>query len=281
MRQKGKGAILCPKCNGLISKKEPRCPYCGIRHPGGWWQGLIVTQAFRQGKGILAAIIYTNVLLYIISLLLKGRIGGYSLNPFAILAPEDSSLILLGGTGTYPIRALGRWWTLLAANYLHGGILHLLFNMFALRQLGSLVIEEYGENRMFVIYTGGGCFGFFVSYLVGVPLTIGASAAICSLIGAVLYYGRTRGGAYGDFLFRQVGGWAIGIFLFGLLVPGINNWAHVGGGIAGALLAMMFGYHEKKKELFLHRVLATICILLTAGILLWGVGTGVYGYLSG
>ena len=62
--------------------------------------------------------------------------------------------------------------------------------------------------------TFSGVFGFFVSYLAGVTFTIGASAAVCGLIGAALYFGKSRGGIYGQTIYRQIGGWAIGIFSY-------------------------------------------------------------------
>jgi hypothetical protein len=127
--------------------------------------------------------------------------------------------------------------------------------MLALRQISPLVIREYGTHRMTIIYTLSGVCGFLVSYLAGVGFTIGASAAVCGLIGAALYYGKRRGGVYGHAVYRQVGGWALGIVLFGLVIPGINNWAHGGGMAAGILVGLLSGYHERKKENMLHRLL--------------------------
>jgi len=132
--------------------------------------------------------------MFIFSLLFTRHGPSLSLNPFDFLAPGNRSLLILGATGTVPIFRLQRWWSLLAANYLHGSLMHILFNMVALWQIGPLVIQEYGGWRMLVIYTLGGVLGFLVSTLAGVPLTIGASAAICALIGAILYYGKSRGG---------------------------------------------------------------------------------------
>src|SRR4030043_91602 len=193
MEKQKKRAILCPNCKSLISKDESRCPYCGITRPGSWWKHNLWTGGFRDTDQLFKAIIYTNIGFYVLSLLLDLRGSSLSLNPFDMLSPDTRSLLLLGATGTIPIDSFGRLWTLVSANYLHGSILHILFNMFALRQLGFLVIEEYGVYRMFVIYTLGGVIGCAVSYLAGVALTIGASAAICSLIGAVLYFGKSRG----------------------------------------------------------------------------------------
>lgn len=278
---KQKKAILCPNCKSLISRDEARCPHCGLGHPGSWWKNNKWTQGLRETDQLLKAIIYTNVGIYILSMLLNIRGSSLSINPFTMLSPDNRSLLLLGATGAIPIDRFGRWWSLVSANYLHGSVLHILFNMFALRQIGYLVIEEYGTYRMFIIYTLGGIAGFLLSYLVGVPLTIGASAAICSLIGAVLYYGKSRGGAYGQIIFRQVGGWALGIFIFGFLVPGINNWGHGGGMLAGTILGLLLGYQERKRENLLHKLLAGLCIIVTVVVLGWAVASGVYLRLKG
>jgi rhomboid protease GluP len=217
-----------------------------------------------------------NVTLFITSLLLYPWSSGVSLNPLALLSPSNKGLLLLGATGTIPIDRLGRWWTLVSANYLHGGIFHILFNMIAFRQIAPLVLREYGINRMVIIYTLSGVIGFLVSYFAGIPLTIGASAAVCGLIGATLYYGKSRGGLYGQTIFKQIGGWALGIFIFGFLMPGINNWGHGGGIFTGAVLGVLLGYKERMRERAFHKILASACILITILVLIWAVGSGIY-----
>jgi rhomboid protease GluP len=189
--------------------------------------------------------------------------------------------VLLGATGTMIINNSHQWWTLLSANYLHGSVLHIFFNIMALMQLAPVTVQEYGAKRMFVIYTAGGVFGFFISYIAGVTLTIGASAAVCALIGALLYFGKSRSGIYGQEVYRQVFGWALGIFIFGLLVPGINNWGHGGGMLAGAALGFLLGYQDKIKENMLHNILALICIFSTSAVLFLGiVRAGLFFFTS-
>ena len=266
-----KNSILCPNCRKLISKDEPVCPYCGLKTPGSWWKSNIWTGGFHNPQELIKLIIAVNIGMYIISLIFSFRRTGMAFNPFMFLSPDDRSLLWLGATGTLPINRLHNWWSLLAANYLHGSLLHILFNMLALRQLGPLVVQEYGMYRMFIIYTVGGMLGFLVSYIFGVALTIGASAAVCALIGASLYFGKSRGGAYGQAIYSQIGGWAIGIFIFGFMVPGINNWGHGGGMAAGALLGMVLGYQERSRETLTHKFLAGGCALATILVLVWAV----------
>jgi len=281
MKGSRRNSILCPNCNKLISADERVCPYCGTANPGSWWKDLGWTRAWFAPDQAIRLLISLNVAMYLISLFLDPSRLGLSASPFALLSPSDRSLLLLGASGTLPIDRLGRWWTLVAANYLHGSILHILFNMMALRQIGNLVVEEYGVYRTFILYTGGGVAGFFVSYLAGVNFTLGASAAVCSLIGAALYYGKARGGVYGQAVYKQVLGWVIGIFLFGFLVPGINNWAHGGGLLGGILLALLLGYREKREENLAHKNLAAACMVLTLGILGWAVVTALWYRLAG
>jgi len=269
-------SILCPNCRKLISADESRCPHCGIARPGSWWKNNAWTQFFANADQLIKVIVFLNLGMYVISLLFYPWSSGFSLNPLSLFSPSNKSLLVLGATGTIPIDRFHRWWSLVTANYLHGGIFHILFNMIALRQIAPLVIREYGARRMVILYTLSGVIGFWVSYLAGVAFTIGASAAVCGLIGASLYYGKSRGGIYGQAIYKQIGAWALGLFIFGLLVPGINNWSHGGGIVAGAILGFLLGYQEKRKESLLHRILAGFCVGLTLLVLGWAVASGIY-----
>ena len=103
----------------------------------------------------------------------------------------------------------GRWWTVLSAAWLHGSLLHILFNMLWVRQIAPGTAELYGAGRMVIIYTVAGVCGFFLSslagaylgfmpfaFLRGARLTIGASASIFGLFGALVHYGRRTGAAW-------------------------------------------------------------------------------------
>lgn len=269
-------SLLCPNCKKLISISEKKCPYCGTGNPAAWWKNNILTRGFNDPYLLVKSIIGVNIGIYVISLLLNPKGFGLALNPLTFLAPSGQILELLGATGKVPIDAFQRYWTLVSANYLHGGILHIFFNMAAFRQLGLLAAREYGVYRMFIIYTLGGIIGFFISYLASVPWTIGASAAVLGLAGALLYYGKSRGGLYGRAIYKQIGIWVIILFIFGLLVPVINNWGHGGGFAAGIGLGFLLGYQERKKENVLHKLVAGGCAVLTLVILGWAVVSGIY-----
>lgn len=256
-------AVLCPRCRQLVGSEESVCSGCGTSRSAPWWQFINWSKGIMDGDWLVKTLITANVLFFALSLLLSSQAGDVG----SLLSPGQSSLMLLGATGTYPIGHFGRFWTVVSANYLHGGIIHLIFNLVALKQIAPWASAEYGTSRMFTIYTLGGVIGYVVSYFAGVPFTIGASAAVCSLIGALLYYGKSRGGAYGSTVYREMSGWIISLFVFGLIFPGINNWGHGGGIIGGIAVGALIGYNERRRENRFDQALALLCGLATVGII--------------
>jgi rhomboid protease GluP len=250
-----------------VSRSAPSCPYCGLSRPGSVFKNNPLSRLVSNEEGLFRLILGANITMFVLSLLVVPQGGA--------LSPSSESLFVLGASGSMPVFAAGRWWTLISANYLHGGLLHIVFNMVALYNLAPLLIKEYGASRMVVIYTLSGIISFLVSAVAGVPLTIGASGAVCGLIGAALYFGKSRGGTYGRVVFSQLGSWMVGIFLFGFLVPGINNWGHGGGLVAGALVGYLLGYRERRQERFSHRLLAVACLVITGLALGWSVVNAV------
>ena len=265
----GRKSILCPGCRKLISSYEPVCPYCGLSRPGMHnTAGFIRTLFFNFDP--VKTIIYTNIVFYVFALLLNpGSVFSGRGGIFDFLSPSMNSLFNLGATGTLPVFQFHRPWSLISASFLHGSILHIIFNMMALAQLGPFVLREFGTYRFLSIYILAGVGGYLVSLIFGVPFTIGASASICGLIGAIIYYGKSRGGYYGEAIYKQAIGWVMGLAVFGILISSINNWAHGGGILSGILIAFILGYNDKKPESAWHKNLAAVCLLITAGVLLW------------
>lgn len=268
----GRKSILCPNCRKLISRDEPACPYCGLIRPGLHNTAGIIRKIFL-GSDPVRTIIYVNIALYVLSLIL----GGISTEgSFNFLSPSSQSLFLLGASGTIPVIGAHRYWTLISASFLHGGILHIGFNMMALYQLGPFVLREFGFHRFISLYIITGICGFAVSVLFGVPFTIGASANICGLIGAIIYFGKSRGDHYGEIIYKEAMGWVVGLIIFGLIFSGINNWAHGGGILSGIGLAFLMGYNDNKQESAWIKLLAYACILITVLVLIWAVANSMF-----
>lgn len=267
-RQKS-GAVVCPSCGRLVSVSEPKCPYCGRVRPGmfgflGFFQKIGRDAAFPSIAIGLCAALYGLSLLFDVAGIRQGGMLGF-------LSPSGEALLAFGASGAWPTFGLGHWWTLLSAGWLHGSLLHLVFNMMWLRDLGPEVANLYGASRMIVIYTVASIVGFAASsgmgrlfpgvpFLGGAGVTVGASAAIFGLLGALVAYSR-RGGSRN--LGKQAWTWAIGLFVVGLIMPHVDNWAHLGGFFGGFLTSKLLD--PLKEERADHTVLALVCLLATVG----------------
>lgn len=280
LRRQRSGSVVCPSCGKLVGINDEKCLNCGRRNPGMWG----FTPLFRrlgQDFGFTGAVIGGCVALYAAALLLDpAGMGSGAL--FSLLSPTTRSLFVLGASGAIPVFELGRWWTVLSAAWLHGGLLHILFNMLWVRQLAPETAEAYGPARMVIIYTLSGVSGFLTSSLVGHYLyflpsflggarfTVGASASIFGLLGAIVHYGRRRGSSA---VGRQALSYAMVLGLFGFVMPGIDNWAHLGGFFGGWGVARWLD--PWLPERVDHVVAALACLAATVAAIAASVLTGL------
>jgi rhomboid protease GluP len=268
--RKRSGSSLCYACGKLNRVDAPVCFYCGRRNPSLWGFGASIGR-LAGDLDFARAVIAVCVVVYVASLLLDLPAAMRMRGLFNLLSPGFGALNALGMTGAYAW-ASRRWWTLLTAIYLHGGLLHLLFNLLWVRQLSPEVEELFGRARLMVIFTAGGALGFVVSNLAQVSFSIGASGAIFGLLGALVSYGRSRGGTFGAAIMRQYGHWALILFVLGFLMPGVNNLAHAGGFAGGYLAGAALGPRERRPERALDGLLGAAVVVLTVlafGLALW------------
>ncbi len=221
-------------------------------------------------KTVIYGILIINIILYLISLLIDFQFLSNSNSVFSFMSPSSRSLLVLGACGTIPVDEYNLWWSFISANYLHGSLLHIFFNMAAFKNLAPFVFRVYGLHKGVIIYTLSGIFGFFVSYIAGVKFTIGASGAVCGFIGALFYYGKKRKDAVGNIIYRQAAGWIVSLAVFGIIIPNINNWGHGGGVIAGICLGLLLGKDLVYFEVLI-RFLGRVCITATLLVLVWVV----------
>jgi rhomboid protease GluP len=277
LRQKW-GSVVCPGCGTLVGVNDEQCLGCGRRNPGLWGFAPLLNRLGRD-LGFTQFVMWACILLYVATLISNPsaiRTGGLN-----FLSPSMESLFIFGMTGTIPIFRFGRWWTLLTAGWLHGGIIHILFNMMSLRQVAPAVSEMYGASRMIIIYTIGGVTGFaassvFGGMFAGIPLiggsgyTVGASASILGLIGALVYYGRRTGSSI---IRDQAKSWLFMLVIMGLFFPAIDNWAHLGG-FAGGYATSKF-LDPLRPERVDHFIGALVCLALTGIAILISVFHGL------
>jgi len=278
LKRQTSGSVICTSCGVLVGVNDDRCYNCGRRNPGLWGFAPML-RSLGQDLGFVPFVIGTCATLYVLTLIAsRGNIGMGGLGFFS---PSPQALFLFGASGAVPVFLAGRWWTVLSAAWLHAGILHILFNMMAVRQLAPVTADLYGPGRTVIIYTAGAVLGFALSsfagayippllFLRGGSFTVGASASIAGLIGAMLAYGHRTGSSMAR---SQATSYVLMLALYGFIVPGIDNYAHAGGFAGGYLAARVLD--PMKPERVDHIVGALVCLGLSLLSIIYSVIDGL------
>lgn len=279
LRRKTSGSVVCPSCGSLVGVRDDRCYSCGRVNPGMWGFAPLLRQ-LGSDLGFVPLVLGASTVLYVLSLFASGRglqvMGG----GFNILAPSAPALIVFGASGGYPVFSLGSWWTVLSATWLHGSLLHIVFNMMWVRDIGPSTADVIGPGRTIIIYVVSGVCGFLFSSLAyeylpalpllrGAQLTVGASASIFGLLGALVHYGQKSGSSL---IHGQAKQWAVILFIYGLIMPGIDNFAHAGGFLGGYVMSAFFNPLTREKGD--HLLVAVVLLLLTFGAIAMSVVQG-------
>ena len=231
--------------------------------------------------GFAPIVIGTCVTIWVIMLLMSGsgiQMGGI----LSAFTPSPAILFLFGESGAIPVFAAGRWWTVLSAGWLHAGLLHILMNMYWVRMMGPAITELFGPARTVIIYTVGGAAGFTLSSCAGaffpaVPFlatagfTVGASAPVFGLIGALYHYGRQGS----SIVKQQAVSFMVQAVVFGLVMSngGIDNYAHLGGFAGGYLTSALL--NPMTRERGDHMIIAIGCLAATLLSIVVSIITGV------
>jgi rhomboid protease GluP len=254
LKRRTSGSVVCPSCGSLVGVRDDKCYTCGRSNPGLWGFGPALRQ-LGADFGFIPLTIGACAVLYTLMLLASGselRVAGGGMS---LLVPSTRAMLLFGASGYYPVVGASEWWTVLSASWLHGSFLHILFNMMWVRDLGPALIDLIGVPRTIIIYVVSGICGFLLSSLMplmpipiplfsGAPLTLGASASIMGLLGALLHYGRKSGSSliHGTAL-----NYVIILFVMGFVMRGVDNTAHAGGFIGGYAMSALFNPLTREK----------------------------------
>lgn len=264
---------MCRECRALVPRGARVCPECGALMERGGGAGRWL-QALFPGTGSLTnVLIGANFLLTLLAVLQGGE-AAQGRGMFGLLAPSRAALFLFGAKWTPAIYA-GQAWRLVTAIFLHGGLLHLLFNCYALANLGPLIENSFGRRKYFLIYLSTGLASFVSSMLFSpYSLSVGASGAIFGLLGLAVVYGRLRGGRMGREIADQLMRWVIlGLLMF--FIPGIDSAAHFGGLLSGGALGLFVDVGEPRRGWP-----DTLVWILTWGMLLAVLGSALAMLLS-
>ncbi|NLM63025.1 MAG: rhomboid family intramembrane serine protease [Mollicutes bacterium] len=154
------------------------------------------------------------------------------------------TLISFGASYPDLIRS-GEYYRLITSSFLHIGLLHLLFNNYALYIIGPQLESFYGKAKFIIIYLFSAITSTLLSMLFFDGVSAGASGSIFGLLGALLYFGYHYRIYLGSVIRSQIIPLIIINLLIGFTFSGINNAAHIGGLIGGGLIAMALGVKYK------------------------------------
>lgn len=230
-----------------------------------------------RGAPITAALLAANAGVFAAQVSLAGHVrfalGGADQRDHALW---NAILRWLGGNDSTFTVADTRLETLVTSCFLHGSILHLGFNLLVLWQVGPFLERAVGRARFLPLYLGAGvvgsAFSAIAGRLFGASLSIGASGAICGLIGAMLVLGARTQGWRGP-LARQMAGWLGFLFVLGLAknlqggMVQVDNAAHIGGALGGVIIAATWRrgvvYTQAAQRTI---VTASVALVIVAGL---------------
>lgn len=231
---------LCPACGALVGIRATRCHECGTNLRFGlaaWSKGL--SEFFGGHAPVTTIILIVNVVMFAATLVGTFKAGGGT--GLSILWDMDgTTLYRLGASYGPAIFSGNQWYRLVTAMFLHGGLIHIGFNMMILLDLGPIVEELYGSARYLFLYITMGIVSFIVSAMAG-HFSLGASGAILGLAGVLIAATGKRGSMQAKEMRSRLISWVVTIFAIGLFSAlRTDNWAHFGGLAAGYLLGRIF-----------------------------------------
>jgi len=260
---------LCPACHTLVGTTATRCHECGASLT------FSLAAVSKSLSGILPSETPITMLIFVINILLFG------VSLLTTMRTSDS-FNLMGGISSAVLDRLGasrplphidgEWWRLVMAVFLHGSLLHIAMNSWVLMDIGPQVEQVYGSARYLFLYILTGAVGFAFSAVRG-HFSIGASGAIMGLIGLMIAITSRRGGNYMRAIRNQLIRWVLYMFVIGIMIRGIDNFAHFGGLASGFLLGRVFEDREpmnasERKRAYLLGWLAGLTFVASFALML-------------
>ena len=186
---------------------------------------------------------------------------------------ENIENLIRFGANSKILVAEGEWWRLFTASFIHIGFFHILFNMYFFYSLGPVFERLFGSMSFLIIYLIAGIFGNLLSFAFGSPYTVsaGASTSLYGMLGLAIGLMATY---RDDEIIRSFGASFISVVvinvIYSLLAPGVGIYGHLGGFVAGFLLAGIFPILGR--EIASPRRLVSLVILLVASFALYRIG---------
>ena len=209
----------------------------------------IYESIFKPKKIVVTnVLIAINVIVFLVVFFLSGGVlsGG--------------ALLKYGALNSYLVTS-GDWYRLITSAFLHGGLLHLLFNMYSLYIVGTQIENFVGKGKYLLIYFVSALSASLMSCVITPnAISVGASGAIFGLLGALVYFGTQYRIYLSSVIKNQIIPLIIINLMLGFMVSSIDNAAHIGGLIGGVLIAMALGV--QKKENTKNKINGWICLII-------------------
>ena len=263
---------LCPACGSLVGATATKCHQCSAsisfsfaaasKSLGRW---------MPQTSPVTYAMLTICCVMFILSMIITMRFQGFGSAGGGALG----MLTNLGGISPQVSYRLGaslplafnidQPWRFITAIFLHGSILHIVFNMWVLMDIGPMVEELYGSARYLFLYIVTGIGGYILSSFMG-HNSVGASGALLGLIGVLLAATTGRTSMAAQSLRSSLIRWLIYIGVLGLIMRGTDNFAHLGGVATGYLLGRVMADRQP----------ADVVERKRANLLGWAAGIAVF-----
>jgi rhomboid protease GluP len=271
---------LCPACGTLVGATATKCHQCGAsmrfsfaaasKSLGRW---------MPQTSPVTYAVLTICCVMFGLSMVITARMQGFA-------SPAGGPLGVLTNLGGIATRVnfrlgaslplaynLGQPWRFITAIFLHGSILHIVFNMWVLMDIGPMVEELYGSARYLFLFVASGAAGYLLSSAVG-NQSVGASGSLLGLIGVLLAATTGRKSLAAQSLRSALIRWLVYIGVLGLIMRSTDNFAHLGGLAAGYLLGRIMPDRQpadvaERKRANLLGWVAGAAVFVSFGLMVW------------
>lgn len=223
---------VCSECGQLNDQREQACTACGQSLSS---RKMVVLH--RIGLSLPTALSVSTAL-GVAMVLIHARLIVSEMPDAGLLSLKVETLYRFGGHWPPAVLA-GQWWRWLTPIFLHAGLMHIGFNLFALSQIGPAVEQIFGRGRMLALFMVTGVLANIVSFVWGLDgVGIGASGAIMGLCGLAGGWGHREGTTVSLQIRNMMGKWGVYTIVFGFFI-GADNAAHAGGFVSGAVVGYL------------------------------------------
>jgi len=244
-----------------------QCPEC-VAEARRSFRGPRARLRIGRRAGVTRVLLVANIAVFLVEIL-TGAVDAFG-------ARSGRSIVDLGALLGVLV-AEGQYWRLFTAMFLHANVLHLAFNMYALYLFGNLIEEALGTLRFLGIYLLCGLLASVTSFVFSHPLipAVGASGAIFGLLGAWVAYNYRRRGSALAAANLQSALLIVGInVVLGFSIPGIDNFAHLGGLASGAVAGWLAeGFGPRNVRPYVQTAGFAALILIGVAATAWRVST--------